>query len=171
MRITDARALALIDSGTSINMVSPCVAGCKKLPRLPVCPSIHIGQAFHPTGVLAKEKISATISIPLKNWTSKKPANLLVAPLTNSETVLGMPFLAQEQIKVYFAIRHICLRTPKARKALPTTMRPLNLKRTETKPVRPDLWLITDHGNKPHLTGTSLGITPPWKPVLSQDDI
>ena len=80
-RIADARTPALIDTDASVNTVSPQITGCSKLPRLLVHPPIHIGQAFHPTGVLVKEKISAKISIPSKNWTSKKPTELLVAPL------------------------------------------------------------------------------------------
>jgi len=114
LRIADAKTPALIDTGASVNTVSPRVAGHTKLPRLPVRPLIYIGQAFHPTGVLVKEKISARISIPSKNWTSKIPADLLVTPLANSETVLEMPFLTQEQIKVNPAAHNIYLPTPKA---------------------------------------------------------
>ena len=96
VRIANAKTPVLIDTGASVNTVSPQVAGHMKLPRLPVCPPIRIGQVFHPTGVLVKEKISARINIPSKNWTSKKPADFLVAPLANSEAVLEMLFLVQE---------------------------------------------------------------------------
>ena len=94
VRIASPKSPVLIDTGASVNTVSPQIAARSNLPRLPVYPSIRIGQAFYPTGVLVKEKIRAKISIPSKNWMSKKPAELLVAPLANSETVLGMPFLA-----------------------------------------------------------------------------
>ena len=175
VRIANAKTPALIDTGASVNTVSPRVAGRTKLPRLPVRPPIRIGQAFHPTGALVKEKISARISIPSKNWTSKKPAELLIAPLANSEAVLGMPFLAQEQIKVNPAAHDISLPTPKAVKARPRTTRTLNLKHAQTKLARPDPRLITDTSNKPHLTDipssmASLGISAPWKPILNHDD-
>ena len=81
-----------------------------------------------------------------------------------------MLFLIQEQIKVNLAIHNIFLPTSKAMKDRPATMRSLNSKRIQTKPARPDPQLTTDYGTKPHLTGTSLGITALWKPVLSQDD-
>jgi len=163
VRIANAKTPALIDTSASVNTVSPRVAGRMKLPRLPVRPPIRIGQAFHPTGVLVKEKINARISIPSKNWTSKKPADFLVIPLANSEAVLGMPFLAQEQIKVNPAAHDISLPIPKAARAQPTTTHTLNLKRTQTKLVRPDLRLITNASNKPRLMdtpspATSLGI-------------
>ena len=133
VRIASAKSPALIDTSASVNTVSPRIATHSNLPRLPVYPPICIGQAFHPTGVLIKEKIRARISIPSKKWTSKKPTELLVAPLANSEAVLGMPFLAQEQIKVNPAAHDISLPIPKAARAQPTTMRTLNLKRTQTK--------------------------------------
>jgi len=133
VRIPNAKTPALIDTGASVNTVSLRVAGHTKLPRLPVRPPIRIGQAFYLTGVLVKEKISVRVSIPSKNWTSKKPADFLVAPFANSEAVLGMPFLVQEQIKVNPAAHDISLPIPKAAKARPTTTRTLNLKRTQTK--------------------------------------
>jgi len=133
VRIANAKTPALIDTGASVNTVSSRVSGHTKLPRLPVRPPIRIRQAFHPTGVLVKEKISARISIPSKNWISKKPADFFVAPLANSEAVLRMPFLAQEQIKVNPAAHDISLPIPKAAKARSTTTRTLNLKHTQTK--------------------------------------
>ncbi|HUI24325.1 MAG TPA: reverse transcriptase family protein, partial [Nitrososphaerales archaeon] len=175
VRIANAKTPALIDTGASVNTVSPRVTGRTKLPCLPVRPPIRIGQAFHPTGVLVKEKISARISIPSKNWTSNKPADFLVAPLANSEAVLGMPFLVQEQIKVNPAAHYISLPIPKAPKARPATTRTLNLKRTHAKLAQPDPRLITNASNKPRLMDTpspttSLGINVPWKPVLTQDE-
>ena len=62
--------------------------------------------------MLIKEKINSKINIPSKNWTSEKPTDLLVAPLTNSEAVLGMPFLAQERIKVDPATHDILFPKP-----------------------------------------------------------
>jgi len=117
VRIANAKTPALIDTGVSVNIVSPRVTGRMKLPRLPVGLPIRISRAFHPTGILVKEKISARVSIPSKNWTSKKPADFLVAPLANSEAVLEMPFLAQEQIKVNPAAHDISLPIPKAANA------------------------------------------------------
>ena len=109
-----------LHSGASVNTVSPRIAGRMKLPHLPVCPPICIGQAFHPTGVLVKEKISARISISSKNWTSEKPAELLIAPLVNSEAVLRIPFLTQERIKVDPAGHDILLpKRPKTRITVP----------------------------------------------------
>ena len=62
-----------------------------------------------------------------------RSTDFLVTPLANSEAVLGMPFLAQEQIKVNPAAHDISLPIPKTTKARPTTTRTLNLKRTQTK--------------------------------------
>ena len=50
VKIADAKTPALIDTGASVNTVSPRVAVRTKLPRLPVRPPIRIGLAFHPTG-------------------------------------------------------------------------------------------------------------------------
>jgi len=114
-------------------MVCPQVAGRMKLLRLLVWLPICIGQAFYPTKVLVKEKISTRIGIPSKNWTSKKLAKLFVARLANLETVLEMPFLAQEQIKVNAAVHDISLPTPKSMKTRSTTTCTFNLKRIQTK--------------------------------------
>jgi len=142
VKIAEARAPALIDTGASINTISPRVAGRTNLPRLPVHPPVCIGQAFHPTGVLVKEKINSKISIPSKNWTSEGPTDLLVAPLVNSEAVLGMPFLAQERIKVDPATHDIFLPTrPKTRIAAPSSVRYASSSRR--RPAQCDPQLIT----------------------------
>jgi len=48
VRIANAKTPVLIDTGISVNTVSPRIAGRMKLPHLPVHPPIHIGQAFYP---------------------------------------------------------------------------------------------------------------------------
>ena len=124
VKIAEARAPTLIDTGASVNTISPRAAGRTNLPHLPVCPPVRVGQAFHPTGVLIKEKINSKISIPSKNWTSEEATDLLVTPLANSEAVLGMPFLAQERIKVDPATHDMLLPTrPKTRIAAPSGLR------------------------------------------------
>ena len=46
VKVAEARTPALIDTGASVNTISPRIAGHINLPHLPVCPSVRIGQAF-----------------------------------------------------------------------------------------------------------------------------
>ena len=46
VKVAEARTPALIDTGASVNTISPTVAGRTNLPHLPVCPPVRIGQVF-----------------------------------------------------------------------------------------------------------------------------
>ena len=126
IKIANAKTPALVDTGAAINTVSPRVAGRSKLPRLPIRPSIHIVQAFHPARAIVNKKISAKVTIPFKRWTSKKAVEFHVAPLVNSEAVLGMPFLKQERIKVDPTVHDILLPASKAPKTQDRPTSPAN---------------------------------------------
>ena len=49
------------------------------------------------------------ITISSKDFTSKKPVPLLVAPLNHSKIILGMPFFKQENIGIQPATRDLIL--------------------------------------------------------------
>ena len=109
VKVAEARTPTLIDTGASVNAISPRVVGRINLPLLPVCPPVRISQPFHPADILIKETISTRISISSKNLTSEKPTDFLVAPLVNSEAVLKMSFIAHERIKVDTATHDLLL--------------------------------------------------------------
>ena len=49
------------------------------------------------------------ITIPSKEFTSRKPVPLLVAPLNYSKVILGMPFFKQENIGIQPATRDLII--------------------------------------------------------------
>ena len=55
---------------------------------------------MNPQGVLVNQKVISKVRIPEEDWESTKPAEFLVAPLQDHDVILGMPFLASENILI-----------------------------------------------------------------------
>ena len=90
---------SLVDSGATINLISSDKVEEHKLPIHPTLP-VCIHEPMNPRGVLVDKKVISKVGIPEKDWESKEPAELLVAPLQDNDVILGMPFLASENILI-----------------------------------------------------------------------
>jgi len=99
-KIKERLLQALINCGAEGDIISEKIIKEKNLPTLPIQP-MQVGQALAKASKMTVDrKVQSHIHLPTKEWTSKKPADLLVAPLANSDIVLGMLFLKQEKITV-----------------------------------------------------------------------
>jgi hypothetical protein len=90
---------ALADSGATINLISSDKVEKHAIPTQPTSP-VRIHEPMNPHGVLINKKVVSKVRVPEEDWESSKPAELLVAPLQNNDVILGMPFLASENILI-----------------------------------------------------------------------
>ena len=73
---------------------------------------------MNPQGVLLNKKVISKIRIPGEDWESTRPAELLVVPLQDNDVILGMPFLASENILIDPAHNKVLLPTDEGNKDL-----------------------------------------------------
>jgi gag-polyprotein putative aspartyl protease len=98
-RIQNIPMIAEIDSGATTSLVSSNVVKKHNLETIPSHP-VRVHQAMSTEGLLVKEKLVSKVNLPTKSWESQKPARFTIAPLQHSEAILGMPFLAAENILI-----------------------------------------------------------------------
>ena len=91
---------SLVDRSATINLISSDEVEKHAMPTHPA-PPVRIHEPMNTQGVLVNQKVISKIRIPEEDWESTKPAELLVAPLENDDVILGMPFLASENILIY----------------------------------------------------------------------
>ena len=72
-------------------------------------PPMRIREPVNPDGIIVDKKVVSKVGIPDENWESEQPAEFVVAPLTEHDAILGVPFLAEEGILVDPARRTIIL--------------------------------------------------------------
>jgi hypothetical protein len=90
---------SLVDCGATINVISSNEVAKQSIPTLPTHP-VRVHEPMNPQGILVDKKIVSKVGIPAEGWESSKPAEFLVAPLQEHDVVLGMPFLASENILI-----------------------------------------------------------------------
>ena len=90
---------SLVDCGATINLISSDKVEKHAIPTHPTAP-VRIHEPMNPRGVLVNKKIVSKVRVPEKEWESNKPVELLVAPLQDNDVILGMPFLAAENILI-----------------------------------------------------------------------
>jgi hypothetical protein len=90
---------SLVDCGATINLISSEKVKKHAIATHPT-PPVRIHEPLNPKGVLVNKKVVSKVSIPEEAWESAKPAELLVAPLQDNDVILGMPFLASENILI-----------------------------------------------------------------------
>src|SRR5579859_1896362 len=73
IKLGKVKTTALIDDGSSVNLVSPEIATESNLPMVPTPHIFRIGQVFSGEMVLLKDLIKTHIEIPVKDWKSDKP--------------------------------------------------------------------------------------------------
>ena len=107
-RIQRAVVNSGVDPGASINVISPCVVREHKLIEQPTSP-VKIHQALDPDGSLHNTKVVSTVTLPMESWTSVHKHEFTVAPLSNHDALLGMPFFTKERILIDPANRSLIL--------------------------------------------------------------
>jgi len=55
---------------------------------------------LHPDGVCIDRKVMSQVRIPEQEWEIQKLVEFAVAPLSQCDAILGMPFLAEERILI-----------------------------------------------------------------------
>lgn len=98
-RIQRAVVSAGVDSGASVNVISPHVVKEHKLIEQPALP-VRIHQALDPDGSTHNTKVVSTVTLSEESWTSTQKHEFTIAPLSNHDALLGMPFFARENILV-----------------------------------------------------------------------
>ena len=90
---------SLVDCGATINLISSYKVEKHAIPTHPT-PPVRIHEPMNPKGVLVNKKVVSKVQVPEEEWESSKPAELLVAPLQDNDVILGMPFLASENVLI-----------------------------------------------------------------------
>lgn len=90
---------SLVDCGAMINVISEHKVAEYNIPTLPM-PPMQIHEPLNPDGSHVDKKVVSHVTIPGEHWQSQQPAEFVVAPLTEHDAILGMPFLADEGILV-----------------------------------------------------------------------
>ena len=97
----------LVDRGAMINIISEHKVIKHDIPTHPTLPT-QIHEPLTPHGTRVDKKVISHVKIPGEN---QQPAEFVVAPLTEHDAILGMPFLAEEGILVNLAQNTIILPT------------------------------------------------------------
>ena len=108
---------SLVDSGSTINLISSNKVEEHGIRTHPT-PPVRIQEPMNPQGVLLNKKVISRVRIPDEDWESTRPAELLVAPLQDNDVILGMPFLASENILIDPAHNKVLLPTNKGNEEL-----------------------------------------------------
>ena len=107
-RIQSATVNSGVDCGASINVISPATVKKYDLVEQLAVP-VRIHQAMDPNGTTHSTKVVSAVAFPTKSWESSCMHEFTVAPLSNHDALLGMPFLAKEGILVNPAERTLIL--------------------------------------------------------------
>jgi hypothetical protein len=91
---------ALIDCGASVSLIDSKTVKDNDLRTEAAPHPYRLRQAFSDQTQVASRMVREHVTIPLKDFTSRKPVPLLIAPLNHSKIVLGMPFFKQEDIGI-----------------------------------------------------------------------
>ena len=109
IRIQNAEAInSGIDSGATINVISPRMVKKHRLAEQPA-PPVKIHQAMDPNGTIYNTKVVSIVTLPSEKWTSAHKYEFTVAPLLNHDALLGMPSLTKEAVLVDPANRSLIL--------------------------------------------------------------
>jgi len=100
---------ALVDCGASVSLIDPKTVKDKDLRTKAAPHRYRLRQAFSDKTEVATRMVREHITIPSKDFTSRKPVPLLIAPLNHSKIVLGMPFFKQEDIGIQPATRDLVM--------------------------------------------------------------
>jgi hypothetical protein len=98
----------LVDSGAMINVVSEDTVDKQAMPTQLMAP-MWIHEPLNPDGTVVKRKVVGTVEISEQGWESQRPAEFVVAPLKEHDAILGMPFLADENVLIDPAQNQIVL--------------------------------------------------------------
>jgi Retroviral aspartyl protease len=90
---------SLVDPGAMINVISQDVVAEHNIPTHAMPPML-IREPVNRQTTRADKKVVSTVEIPAENWRSQGPTEFIVAPLKEHDTILDMPFLADERILV-----------------------------------------------------------------------
>ena len=90
---------SLADCGAMINIISQDKVDKHSMETVPI-PPMHICEPINARRTLINRKVVSKVQLPDLGWESQKPAEFAVAPLQEHDAVLGMPFLAKENILV-----------------------------------------------------------------------
>jgi hypothetical protein len=91
---------ALMDCGATVSLIDPKTVREGNLRTEATPQRYRLRQAFSNKTEVVIRMIKEYITIPSKEFMSKKPVPLLVAPLNHSKIILGMPFFKQENIGI-----------------------------------------------------------------------
>jgi Retroviral aspartyl protease len=89
----------LADSGAMINVLSEDMVNNNAIPTHPI-PPIRLCEPLNPNGTVVARKVVAKVEVPEESWESQQPAEFVVAPLKEHDAILGMSFLATENILI-----------------------------------------------------------------------
>ena len=90
---------SLVDCGATANLISSDIVEEHTISTHPTSP-IRVHEPMNSKGVLVSKKVISKVGIPSESWESTKPAEFLVAPLREHDVILGMPFLATENVLI-----------------------------------------------------------------------
>jgi hypothetical protein len=97
------------DTAATINIISKDLVKKRNLRTQPSTP-IGLRQAISRKNIIVNEKLIAdVVRIPSENWTNSKPVSFAVAPLANTDVILGLPFLSDEGILIDAAKKKLIL--------------------------------------------------------------
>ena len=89
----------LVNCGAIINLLSSDKVVEHSIPTLPM-PPMWIHEPMNPNGTLVNQKVVNKVKLPEDDWESCLLTEFVVTPLKDHDTILGMPFLAAEEILV-----------------------------------------------------------------------
>ena len=90
---------SLVDCGAMTNVISECKVIEHDIPTCPM-PSMGIHEPLNRHATRVDKKVVSKVKVPGDKWESQRPAEFVVVPLTEHDAILGMPFLAAENIVV-----------------------------------------------------------------------
>jgi hypothetical protein len=99
----------LIDCGATVSLIDSKTVKEEKFRTEATPQPYRLHQAFSNKTEVATRIVKKHITIPSKEFTSKKPVLLLVAPLNHSKVILRIPFFKQENIGIQPATRDLIL--------------------------------------------------------------
>ena len=106
--IQEARVDSGVDSGATINVISPCVVKKYKLIERPAL-LIKICQTLDPKDSTHNTKVVSKVTLLAELWASLYEHEFTIAPLSNHDMLFGIPFLAKKDILIDLANHSLVL--------------------------------------------------------------